>query len=192
MRRKTEAGPGGSGASGAFLLKTRPVFWPGPRLCPVRPRPPSTFVSESGPLARDSETPSPPWEYCGGRVQEEPHQAPPSLHSRTPRRPPFPALTQAPPPHPYWLRHPDTPTSPKGRPFGEAPPPSAHWPFTPHPGWRACREAPGPTRGAGGASPGLERGFQLSLCCSLLRTWLLLHSAPRSISQSSFHPQSEV
>lgn len=63
---KLKQARGGSGAFGAFLLKTRPVFWPRPRLCPVRPRPPSTFVSVSGPLALDAETPSPPWEYWGG------------------------------------------------------------------------------------------------------------------------------
>ena len=47
--------------------------------------------------------PFPPWEP-GGRVQEEPHQTPPLLHSRTPRPSPFPAPIQARPPHSHWLR----------------------------------------------------------------------------------------
>ena len=80
-------------------------------------------------------------------MQEEPHQAPPSLHSRTPPRPPFPALTQAPPPHSYWLRHPDTPTDLKGRPWGSSS-------KTPRPGCRGPRSIPG--QGTGPHRPHLR------------------------------------
>ena len=146
MRRETEAGP--RGLRGVWSLFAED------QTCVLAPSPPLPRASKT-PLhirlgvwatSPGRGDPLPTLGVLGGRVQEEPHQAPPSLHSQTPPRLPFPALTQAPPPHSYWLRQPDTPTGQKGRQCGEAPPPNDHWPLTPRPGRRACREAPVPTR----------------------------------------------
>ena len=141
----------------------------------------------------DAKTPFPPWEL-GGRAQEEPHEAPPPLHSRTPPRPPFPAPIQAPRPHSHWLRHPDHAHGPEGADQRRSPAPAHPLAFdasdppieTAARGLAERRQRPAGEAAARGLA--LSEAFGTAPVALFPRTWLLLRSAARRVSQSSFHP----
>lgn len=184
MQRKTEAGPGDSGAGGTSLLKTRPQC-PGPvpasdpGVCTTRPgrRDPPSHPGSSGGGCRKSHTkPRPPFTHgpLGGRRFLLLFR--PRLHTL------------------IGLDIQTTPTGLRVRNSGEAPPPAHPLAFdasdppieTAARGLAERRQRP-PGEAAAGCLT-LSEAFGSAPVALFPRTWLLLHSAARRVSQSSFHP----